>query len=164
MSDQDNIASGVLLVKITRRRIVQLIIVLLVEAVTLLLMQTFMSGIQVESFRAAFWAAIVISIAQAIFWFIFIQFFAWLPTLLYPLITFVLNGLVVMLVANRLVPGIEIDSIWTGIAITVILTLLFLLGGAGAIGTCGRLIWRCPVCDRTLLRPGRYCGACGSRV
>lgn len=52
----------------------------------------------------------------------------------------------------------------TGTAITVILALLFLLGGAGAIGTCGRLIRRCPVCDRTLLRPGRYCGACGSRV
>jgi small-conductance mechanosensitive channel len=52
----------------------------------------------------------------------------------------------------------------TGTAITVILALVFLLGGAGAISTCGRLIRRCPVCDHTLLRPGKYCGACGSRV
>jgi hypothetical protein len=52
----------------------------------------------------------------------------------------------------------------TGTAITVILALLFLLGSAGAIGTYGRLIRRCPVCDHTLLRPGKYCGACGSRV
>lgn len=52
----------------------------------------------------------------------------------------------------------------TGAAIAVILALVFLLGGAGAIGTCGRLIRRCPVCDHALLRPGKYCGACGSRV
>ena len=110
--------------KLTRGRIVQLIVVLLVEAVTLLLMQTFMSGIQVDSFRAALFAAIVISIAQAIFWIVFIEFFAWLPTILYPLLTFFLNGLVVMLVANRLVPGIEIDSIWTAIGITIILTVV----------------------------------------
>ena len=52
----------------------------------------------------------------------------------------------------------------TGTAITVILTMCFLLGGAGAIGTCGRLIRRCRVCDHAMLRPGRYCGECGSRV
>jgi hypothetical protein len=42
----------------------------------------------------------------------------------------------------------------TGTAITVILVLVFLLGGAGTISTCARLIRRCPVCDRTMLRPG----------
>ena len=52
----------------------------------------------------------------------------------------------------------------TGTAITVILALVFLLGGAGAISTWGRFIRRCPVCDHTLLRPGKYCGACGSRI
>jgi hypothetical protein len=52
----------------------------------------------------------------------------------------------------------------TGTAIAVILALVFLLGGDGAIRACGRLVRRCPVCDRALLRPGKYCGACGSRV
>jgi hypothetical protein len=52
----------------------------------------------------------------------------------------------------------------TGTAVTVILTLLFLLGGAGGISTCSRLIRRCPVCEHKMLRPGKYCGACGSRV
>mgnify|MGYP001600967450 CR=1 FL=1 len=52
----------------------------------------------------------------------------------------------------------------TGTAITVIVTLLFLLGGAGAIGKCSQFIRRCPVCDHALLRPGKYCAACGSRV
>jgi hypothetical protein len=52
----------------------------------------------------------------------------------------------------------------TGTAITVILAMVFLLGGDGAIRACGRLVRRCPVCDHAMLRPGKYCGACGSRV
>jgi hypothetical protein len=52
----------------------------------------------------------------------------------------------------------------TGTAITVILALVVLLGGAGAISSYNRFLRRCPVCDHTLLRPGKYCGACGSKV
>ena len=48
----------------------------------------------------------------------------------------------------------------TGTAITVIIVLLFLLGSP----VRKALIRRCGVCDHFLLRPGRYCGACGSRV
>jgi len=52
----------------------------------------------------------------------------------------------------------------TGTAIAVIVTMLFLLGGDGAIRACGRLVRRCPVCDHPMLRPGKYCGECGSRM
>lgn len=52
----------------------------------------------------------------------------------------------------------------TGTAITVILVLLFLLGGTSVINRCAHFIRRCPVCDHTLFRTGNYCGACGSRV
>ncbi len=48
----------------------------------------------------------------------------------------------------------------TGTALTIILVLLFLLGSPA----CVALIRRCKVCDHFLLRPGKYCGACGSRV
>ncbi len=48
----------------------------------------------------------------------------------------------------------------TGTAITVIVVLLFLLGSP----VRKALIRRCGVCDHFLLRPGKYCGACGSRV
>ena len=48
----------------------------------------------------------------------------------------------------------------TGTAIAVIVVLLFLLGPPA----CVALIRRCKVCGRFLLRPGKYCGACGSRV
>jgi hypothetical protein len=53
---------------------------------------------------------------------------------------------------------------FTGTAIVVILAMIFLLGGESAIRACGRLVRRCPVCDHAILRPGKYCGACGSRV
>lgn len=52
----------------------------------------------------------------------------------------------------------------TGTAIAVIAAMVFLLGGDGMVRACGHLIRRCPVCDHALLRPGKYCGACGSRV
>ena len=48
----------------------------------------------------------------------------------------------------------------TGTAITVIVVLLFLLGSP----VRKALIRRCGVCDHFLLRPGGYCGACGSRL
>lgn len=49
----------------------------------------------------------------------------------------------------------------TGTAIVVILALLILLPGRAVWAICVR---RCPVCEAVLLRRGRYCGKCGSRV
>ena len=53
----------------------------------------------------------------------------------------------------------------TGTAITVIVALLILATGPRRIAA-GYADWikRCPVCDRILVRRGRYCPACGSRV
>ncbi len=50
----------------------------------------------------------------------------------------------------------------TGTAIAIIVALLILL--AAPHGTGRRLIWRCPVCDHTLLGNGQYCSDCGSKV
>ena len=56
------------------------------------------------------------------------------------------------------------DEYLTGTAVTVILAMIFLCGGPRLIGGCARFNRRCPVCDHTLFRSGKYCGACGSRV
>jgi hypothetical protein len=48
----------------------------------------------------------------------------------------------------------------TGAAITVIVAMLILPGPSAR----RVIIRRCPVCGHVLLRRGRYCGACGSRV
>jgi len=49
----------------------------------------------------------------------------------------------------------------TGTAIAVIVALMILAPGRAAWAGGGR---RCPVCDSLLLRQGRYCAECGSRV
>ena len=49
----------------------------------------------------------------------------------------------------------------TGAAIAVIVALLILLPGRAVWAICIR---RCPVCDSVLLRQGKYCAKCGSRI
>ena len=51
---------------------------------------------------------------------------------------------------------------FTGTALAVIVVLLFLLGPSAS----RTVAWlqRCPVCDHLLLRRGKYCAECGSRV
>ena len=49
----------------------------------------------------------------------------------------------------------------TGTAIAVIMALLILLPGRAVWAICVR---RCPVCDAAMLRRGKYCAECGSKV
>jgi hypothetical protein len=50
----------------------------------------------------------------------------------------------------------------TGTSIAVIAALLFLL--TEPIGMAAGWIKRCRVCQHLLLRRGKYCGRCGSRI
>lgn len=103
------------------QRIIQYIVIALVQLITLLLVAIFSEGLQIQSLAAAIGVAAAYVIAQVVYWWLFINFFSWLPVWLYPLLTFILTGGVVMLVGN-LIPGIEILSIGTGIWIAVVLT------------------------------------------
>jgi hypothetical protein len=104
--------------KITRRRIIQIVTVFFVHLITLFILQKSLSGFQADSFRSLIAATIVLAIAQSAFWWVFISFFSWLPSWLYPILTFALNGLLVMGIGN-LVRGITIDSVTTGILIAL---------------------------------------------
>jgi len=53
------------------------------------------------------------------------------------------------------------DQYVTGTAITVVAVLLILLPSGAVIAIC---VQRCRVCDAVLLRRGKYCSECGSRV
>ena len=53
------------------------------------------------------------------------------------------------------------DQYITGSAVTVIVALLILLPSGTVIAICAQ---RCRVCDALLLRRGKYCSECGSRV
>lgn len=109
--------------KLTRARFVQILTIVVVHAITLLLLQFVLSGVQIDSFRAAVAAAIAYSLAQAAFWFVFIEFFSWLPTILYPILTFALSGIMVFVVVNW-IPGITIEDWSTGLWITIWLTVV----------------------------------------
>jgi len=112
--------------KITRARLIQVISVFVVHMITLYILQRVMSGFQAESLRSLVVITIALSIAQSAFWWVFINFFAWLPSWLYPLLTFALNGLLVYVIGN-LVRDVTIDlgtGIWIAIWLTVVDAIL----------------------------------------
>jgi len=53
------------------------------------------------------------------------------------------------------------DRYVTGTAVTVIAVFLILLPSGAVVAVCAQ---RCRVCDALLLRRGKYCSDCGSRV
>jgi uncharacterized membrane protein YvlD (DUF360 family) len=109
--------------KITRRRIVQIIAVFIVHALTLFIVQRNLDGFQVDSLRALAALTIALAVSQSAFWWVFINFFSWLPSWLYPILTFALNGLLVLLIGN-LIPGITINNVGTGILIALWLAVV----------------------------------------
>ncbi len=107
---------------LARSRIVQIALVLLLQGLVLLALQALLPGLRISSYWSAIGAAVAYSVAQAAWWYVFIQFLSWLPQILYPIFTFVLSGLSVYLFAN-LVPGLRIDSWITGLWITIWMTV-----------------------------------------
>jgi len=108
---------------LSRARIVQIISVFVVQFLTLLLLPHILSGFTYESLRSLFILTIVLSIAQSLFWWIFIYLFSWLPVWLFPILTFLVNGAVFYRFGN-LVPGINIADRSTGLWIAVWLTIV----------------------------------------
>jgi uncharacterized membrane protein YvlD (DUF360 family) len=109
--------------KITRRRIIQIIAVFIVHALTLFIVQKNLEGFQVDSLAALVALTIALAALQSAFWWVFINFFSWLPSWLYPILTFALNGLLVLLIGN-FIPGITIDNVRTGILIALWLAVV----------------------------------------
>ncbi len=104
-----------------RRQLVQLIIVFITHVIALYIMAQLMAGFQAESLRSLLAITVVIAVANAVFWWLFIRLFSWLPGWLYPILTFVLNGLVIFWLGNQVI-GITIDNVRTAIWITLWLT------------------------------------------
>ena len=53
------------------------------------------------------------------------------------------------------------DRYLTGTAVTVIAVVLIIVPTSTLVGT---YVQRCRICDALLLRRGKYCSECGSRV
>src|SRR5690606_26232453 len=91
------------------------------SALTVLLLALWMDGFIVESVPAAILVTLAFLLAESAYWWLFVSFFSWLPVWLYPIVTFILSGITV-LVAGNLVPGITINGIGTGIWISLWIT------------------------------------------
>ena len=109
--------------KITRARLIQLVSVFIVHLITLFFLERFLSGFNADSLRSLMVFTILLAVAQAAFWWVFINLISWLPVWLYPVLTFLLNGFFIFLVGNQ-IRGIEIDSISTGLWIGLWVTAI----------------------------------------
>jgi uncharacterized membrane protein YvlD (DUF360 family) len=104
--------------------------VALTQTVLLLLLAWLLAGFNLSGVRAAFVSSVVISLALAVTWPFIYSLSARFHPLLFPLLTFGLTGLVVYLVGQVDIAGLTIDSIWTGILVSLVLTMGYVIIGA----------------------------------
>ncbi|HVL22600.1 MAG TPA: phage holin family protein, partial [Thermomicrobiales bacterium] len=97
--------------------------VAIIEALLLWLLSWMLPGFVLSGFQAALVGAVLISLALAIAWPLIYALSARFHPLLFPLLTFALTGLVVFAIGQINIDGIEIDSVWTGIGISLGLTI-----------------------------------------
>jgi putative membrane protein len=109
--------------QLSRARIVQVISVFVVQVIALIVLAWLLPGFQIDSLASAIGVLIAYSIAQAAIWLVFIHLLSWLPTILYPILTFALTGATVAFAGN-FVPGIRITNAWAGLGITIGMTIV----------------------------------------
>jgi putative membrane protein len=102
--------------------LIVLVGVWIVQGLMLLLAGQFIPGLHVASWPVAFGAAIVIGVLNSALWPAFIRVIQRFNLLLFVLLTFVLNGICV-LVAGALLPGLTVDGLWTAFLVSLSLTL-----------------------------------------
>jgi putative membrane protein len=102
---------------------VKLIIRLLVSAAVTFLLAQIIPGIHVESYVTAIWFAVVLGLLNVFLKPILIIFTLPLTLLTFGLFLFVINTITV-LVASNWVNGFKIDSFWSGLLFSLLLTLI----------------------------------------
>ncbi len=107
---------------LNRKRITQFLLLLVVQTLALIAVSV-LPGITVHTLWGAVALVIAVALIQSLIWWFFIEFFARLPTIFYPFLTFILTGAMVLFFGN-LLPGIEINNIWWALTITIILTVV----------------------------------------
>jgi uncharacterized membrane protein YvlD (DUF360 family) len=103
-------------------RLLVLVAVWVVQSLALLLLRLLLPGLHVASWPVAFGAAIVIALLNNLLWLAFIRVVERLNLLLFVMLTFLLNG-VSVLIATPFVPGLVVNGLWTGFLVSLGLTL-----------------------------------------
>ncbi|MGI9597490.1 MAG: phage holin family protein [Acidimicrobiales bacterium] len=111
-----------------RRWVWRVIVVWAAQAAVLLLLAELLQGLSVETLGVGIVSVLVIGLLDALVWPFVVRFTVTLMALTVGLFSFVMNGVVVWL-ASVLVPGFEIETLWTGLVVAVTLaTVSGLLG------------------------------------
>lgn len=113
----------------TRARIIQFLSVLIVQALVVLVLEFFTPWIAVGSLVTALAVVVLYAITQSLFWYLFVRFLSWLPPISYPLLTFLLSGLEILIIASFL-PGVTINGLGAALGIALVLTIVNALLGA----------------------------------
>jgi uncharacterized membrane protein YvlD (DUF360 family) len=103
--------------------VLRVLIVWVATALTLLLLSVLLSGFHVEDFGVALVASALIGLINAFVWPFVIRVALPLTVLTLGLGVIVLNGVVVLLVAE-LEPGLKVDNLGTGIVVALALTIV----------------------------------------
>lgn len=109
--------------KVTRAHIIQTVIVFVVQSIVLIGVAYLAPGIEIDQFRDALAFAIVLSVASAIGWWLFIQFLGRLPAILYPILMFGLGAAAIVFLGN-LIPGVHISGFWPAMMVILTLTIV----------------------------------------
>ena len=97
--------------------------VALMQTALLVLLAWLLPGVTLSTPRSAVVGAILVSLALALTWPFIYRLSTRFHPLLFPVLTFALTGLVVYLVGQVDMVGLQIESIWTGIWLSVGLTI-----------------------------------------
>lgn len=113
----------------SRARIVQFVSLVVVQALALMVVLWFFPFGDELDLGQAVLVVLVVSGAQAVFWYIFINFLSWLPVIIYPIATFLVTGAVVALFLNFVFTQVTL-TIWDGITVLIVLTVINAILGA----------------------------------
>lgn len=105
------------------KRFFQYLTIILVNAITLIIMETHLQSFVVHSIAAAIGVSIAFIVSQVFCWWLFVNLFSSLPFVLYPLLTLILASGMFMFFGN-LIPGVAITNVLTGLFMTIVLTLI----------------------------------------
>jgi uncharacterized membrane protein YvlD (DUF360 family) len=92
------------------------------QALVLLLLAALLPSVRLGDLATAYLAIAVIGLANAVAWPVLVDVAIRLHPVLFPVLSFALNGGLVLATARRLVPGLEIDGILAAVGISLVLT------------------------------------------
>ncbi len=134
-------------------RPLRIVLVGVAQAIALLVLAALFDGIYVDTFGTAFLAVVVLALINAVVWPLAIQLSMPIIVATVGLFTFLLNALSVA-AAAAVLGGFEVSSLWWGLLVTFVLTVVNLSVG-GLLNIDDDHVWRQRVVRRLVDRRDR---------